>query len=255
MDVARLNMSHGSHADHAETYRLVREAADELGHGVGIVADLQGPKIRLETFAEGSARLEVGAEWTITTRDVAGRRPDLRDDVQGPARRRLGGRPAPDRRRHGSACGCSRSARPTCAARSSWAARSATTRASTCPAWPCRCRRCRRRTSRTCASRCASSVDFVALSFVRNAADAEDVRADHARGGRPASRSSPRSRSRRRSTTSTRSSPPSTASWSPAATWAWSAPSRTCRSCRSGSSSRPASTPSRSSSPPRCSSR
>lgn len=72
MDVARLNMSHGSHADHAETYRLVREAADETGHGVGIFADLQGPKIRLETFAEGSARLEVGAEWTITTRDVPG---------------------------------------------------------------------------------------------------------------------------------------------------------------------------------------
>ena len=70
MDVARLNMSHGSPADHAETYRLVREAADETGHGVGIFADLQGPKIRLETFAEGSARLEVGAEWTITTRDV-----------------------------------------------------------------------------------------------------------------------------------------------------------------------------------------
>ncbi len=86
MDVARLNMSHGSHADHAETYRLVREAADETGHGVGIFADLQGPKIRLETFAEGSARLEVGAEWTITTRDVPGDERDLRDDLQGPAR-------------------------------------------------------------------------------------------------------------------------------------------------------------------------
>ncbi len=72
MDVARLNMSHGKHEDHAETYRLVREAADDAGHGVGILADLQGPKIRLETFAEGSAVLEAGAEWTITTRDVAG---------------------------------------------------------------------------------------------------------------------------------------------------------------------------------------
>lgn len=72
MDVARLNMSHGSHADHAESYRLVREAADASGHGVGIFADLQGPKIRLETFAEGSAHLTRGQAWTITTRDVPG---------------------------------------------------------------------------------------------------------------------------------------------------------------------------------------
>ena len=47
MDVARLNMSHGTHEDHAESYRLVRAAADASGHGVGILADLQGPKIRL----------------------------------------------------------------------------------------------------------------------------------------------------------------------------------------------------------------
>src|SRR6185312_4044252 len=47
MDVARLNFSHGSHADHARVYSLVREASDEVGHAVGILADLQGPKIRL----------------------------------------------------------------------------------------------------------------------------------------------------------------------------------------------------------------
>ncbi|MBZ5733387.1 pyruvate kinase [Nocardioides sp. TRM66260-LWL] len=72
MDVARLNMSHGSHADHAEAYRLVREASDASGHGVGIFADLQGPKIRLETFADGPTLLRRGQEWTITTRDVPG---------------------------------------------------------------------------------------------------------------------------------------------------------------------------------------
>ncbi len=72
MDVARLNMSHGSHEDHARSYRLVREASDATGHGVGIFADLQGPKIRLETFAEGKAVLEVGQTWTITVRDVPG---------------------------------------------------------------------------------------------------------------------------------------------------------------------------------------
>jgi pyruvate kinase len=72
MDVARLNMSHGSHEDHAEAYRLVREASDASGHGVGIFADLQGPKIRLETFADGPVQLHRGQEWTITTRDVPG---------------------------------------------------------------------------------------------------------------------------------------------------------------------------------------
>ena len=72
MDVARLNMSHGSHEDHAEAYRLVREASDASGHGVGIFADLQGPKIRLETFADGPVVLHRGQEWTITTRDVPG---------------------------------------------------------------------------------------------------------------------------------------------------------------------------------------
>ena len=72
MDVARLNMSHGTHEQHRRAYNLVRKAADTTGHGVGIFADLQGPKIRLGEFAEGSAVLEKGQSWTITTRDVPG---------------------------------------------------------------------------------------------------------------------------------------------------------------------------------------
>jgi pyruvate kinase len=72
MDVARLNMSHGTHEDHAEVYRLVREAADASGRGVGILADLQGPKIRLERFSGGPVQLTRGMVWTITTRDVDG---------------------------------------------------------------------------------------------------------------------------------------------------------------------------------------
>ena len=47
MDVARLNFSHGDHADHEKVYRTVREVADRAGRAVGILADLQGPKIRL----------------------------------------------------------------------------------------------------------------------------------------------------------------------------------------------------------------
>ncbi|MGN6781096.1 MAG: pyruvate kinase [Marmoricola sp.] len=72
MNVARLNLSHGTHADHEAVYQLVRKASDESGHGVAIFADLQGPKIRLGTFAEGPVTLESGQAWTITTRDVPG---------------------------------------------------------------------------------------------------------------------------------------------------------------------------------------
>jgi pyruvate kinase len=72
MDVARLNLSHGAHEEHERVYRMVREAADASGHGVGIFADLQGPKIRLGRVAEGPVQLEAGAEFTITTRAVPG---------------------------------------------------------------------------------------------------------------------------------------------------------------------------------------
>ena len=74
MDVARLNMSHGTHEDHAQTYQFVREASDESGHGVGILADLQGPKIRLGSFVDGSTALTRDQALTITTRDVLGNR-------------------------------------------------------------------------------------------------------------------------------------------------------------------------------------
>ncbi len=72
MDVARLNMSHGTHEDHRHNYDLVRQASDASGHGVGIIADLQGPKIRLETFTNGKVKLATGSEFVITTRDVEG---------------------------------------------------------------------------------------------------------------------------------------------------------------------------------------
>ncbi|HYH34811.1 MAG TPA: pyruvate kinase [Nocardioides sp.] len=72
MDVARLNMSHGSHADHEQAYRRVRAAADSTGKGVAVFADLQGPKIRLDTFADGPVELAPGERFTITTRDVPG---------------------------------------------------------------------------------------------------------------------------------------------------------------------------------------
>ncbi len=72
MNVARLNMSHGVHADHEGRYRNVRAAAESTGRAVGVLADLQGPKIRLATFANGPVTVENGDTFTITTEDVPG---------------------------------------------------------------------------------------------------------------------------------------------------------------------------------------
>jgi pyruvate kinase len=72
MDVARLNFSHGSYDDHRETYEWVREASDESGRGVGVLVDLQGPKIRLGRFADGPVVWATGEVVTITAEDVPG---------------------------------------------------------------------------------------------------------------------------------------------------------------------------------------
>ena len=72
MDVARLNLSHGSWEDHRATCKAVREASDACGRGVGVLVDLQGPKIRLGTFACGPITLEAGAAFVVTTDDVPG---------------------------------------------------------------------------------------------------------------------------------------------------------------------------------------
>jgi pyruvate kinase len=72
MDVARLNFSHGSHADHEQVYKLVRDAAQASGRAVGIVADLQGPKIRLGRFEDGPHEWRTGDTVVITGDDVIG---------------------------------------------------------------------------------------------------------------------------------------------------------------------------------------
>jgi len=74
LDVARLNLSHGSHADHLRAYRFVRAGSDSTGHSVGVLADLQGPKIRLGEFPGGPVQLTAGDEFTITTDDIPGDR-------------------------------------------------------------------------------------------------------------------------------------------------------------------------------------
>lgn len=73
MDVARLNFSHGDYPDHEQNYKWVREATDETGKAVGILADLQGPKIRLGRFeGDGTTYWGTGEEIRITVDDVVG---------------------------------------------------------------------------------------------------------------------------------------------------------------------------------------
>jgi pyruvate kinase len=72
MDVARLNLSHGSYDDHEKVYDHVRRAGDDAARGVGVLADLQGPKIRLGRFTDGPVTLDVGDRFVITTEDVPG---------------------------------------------------------------------------------------------------------------------------------------------------------------------------------------
>lgn len=71
MDVARFNLSHGEHAEHENRYHRVRKAAAETGRSVGLLADLQGPKIRLGRFTEGPVLLERGDTFTITVEEGA----------------------------------------------------------------------------------------------------------------------------------------------------------------------------------------
>ncbi|MGV8882112.1 MAG: pyruvate kinase [Rhodoglobus sp.] len=72
VDVARMNLSHGSYAVHEEVYANVRKAADDAGKAVAVMVDLQGPKIRLGKFEGGPYELAVGDIFKITTEDVVG---------------------------------------------------------------------------------------------------------------------------------------------------------------------------------------
>ena len=233
-----MNLSHGDYAVHEEVYANVRKASDETGRAVAVLVDLQGPKIRLGTFADGPMQLVAGDTSPSPPKTCSAPRsvgttfkglPGRRHRRRLPAHRRRQGRAD----RHGGHRDRRR------VPRSSTAARVSNNKGINLP---------------------GVAVNVPALSEkdeddlrwglrLRRRHDRAVVRAqrrrhprrarDHGRGGRCGSRSSPRSRSRRPSTTSTRSSTPSTASWSPAATSASSCRSRRCRSCRSAPSSSP----------------
>jgi pyruvate kinase len=72
MNVARINFSHGDPDEHAAVIASVRAEAQKRGRAVAVLQDLQGPKIRVGRFVTGSTELEPGAEFTLTIRDVPG---------------------------------------------------------------------------------------------------------------------------------------------------------------------------------------
>ena len=111
-DVFRLNMSHGTHDGIREKHRIIRQIEEELNSPIGILADLQGPKLRVGAFAKGEEELEEGASFRLDLDGAEGdgARVGRRDapPARGAALRPVAGRgdgpprrPVPRRRPHG----------------------------------------------------------------------------------------------------------------------------------------------------------
>jgi pyruvate kinase len=72
MDVARLNFSHGTHAEHGTVIDLIRRGEERWGRPITIIQDLQGPKVRLGKFVGGQAALQTGQTFTLTAEPIMG---------------------------------------------------------------------------------------------------------------------------------------------------------------------------------------
>ena len=72
VDVFRLNLSHGTQHDHARRIETIRRLEKEHGRPIGILLDLQGPKLRVGHFDGGEAMLEKGKKFILDTADKAG---------------------------------------------------------------------------------------------------------------------------------------------------------------------------------------
>lgn len=72
MNVARFNFSHGTHESHLELFKTLTRVRNELDMPIGTILDTKGPEIRLKTFQNGPVVLQEGADFTLSTRDVAG---------------------------------------------------------------------------------------------------------------------------------------------------------------------------------------
>jgi pyruvate kinase len=82
MDIARLNFSHGTQAEHGDVIRTIREGESGWGRPITILQDLQGPKVRLGTFVGGQANLITGERFTLTAKSIKGT--DSRSSISHP---------------------------------------------------------------------------------------------------------------------------------------------------------------------------
>ncbi len=72
MNVARFNMSHGTHDSHRQNINLVKKAREELNQPIGLMIDTKGPEIRIGEFQDGSTILKEGKDFTLTTKKCLG---------------------------------------------------------------------------------------------------------------------------------------------------------------------------------------
>src|SRR5712664_3643512 len=72
VDVFRLNFSHGTHEQHRERLAQIRQVEQEVGRPIGVLADMQGPKLRVGTFAAGPVMLSVGSSFRLDLTDAPG---------------------------------------------------------------------------------------------------------------------------------------------------------------------------------------
>src|SRR5437867_8457043 len=72
VDVFRLNFSHGTHEQHRERLAQIRQVEQEVGRPIGVLADMQGPKLRVGTFAAGPVTLNVGSSFRLDLTDKPG---------------------------------------------------------------------------------------------------------------------------------------------------------------------------------------
>ena len=77
MNVARLNFSHGTHAEHERKIELVKRVRQKLGLPIAIMLDTKGPEYCIGTFASGKVEVKTGDSFTFTTQDVAGDEPKV----------------------------------------------------------------------------------------------------------------------------------------------------------------------------------
>ncbi len=83
MNVARLNFSHGTHEEHRETIKKIKEAREKLGRPVAIMLDTKGPEVRIGTFRNGPVEIKTGDLFTLTTREVEGDEKEVYETFQG----------------------------------------------------------------------------------------------------------------------------------------------------------------------------